>query len=188
MSALLTNREKIPKPCWGSGILQLLAGCRMFMDHSESSYFWTSLGQNQILLLFVFPGKNTHQKDCDFQTVYLQPALYYNIAHHLAQLVDFYVFYYPAFCLSCNICCCSCEKTHTDSWVWADPIPQRQSLLTITWNSHVHHDRVSKAVKRVGVGEIKAMCLYFGNLRREKATMEGIACYLCKRNPFISLF
>lgn len=45
------------------------------------------------MLLFFSPGKNTHQKDCDFQRAYLQPTHCYNTAHSLAQLVDFYGFF-----------------------------------------------------------------------------------------------
>lgn len=129
------------------------------------------------MLLFFSPGKNTHQKDCDFQRAYLQPTHCYKTAHSLAQLADFYVFYCPGFCLSCNICFCACKKIHTNSWLQADPAPQRQNLLTIAWNSHVfYNDRVAKAMERVeGVGEIKAMCHYFGKLRRQEATMGSIA-------------
>lgn len=51
---------------------RFLAERSMFMENFESFCFWTSLEENQILLLFVFPDTiYTPETDCDFQTACL---------------------------------------------------------------------------------------------------------------------
>lgn len=132
---------------------KFLAERSIFTENFEGICFWTSLEEIQILLLFVFPGM-IFPPETD--VIYRQ--LIYNqltaTTQHIPWLnlwisMGFFILIsaFPA------IFALHLQKRHT----WAPeyrliPTHPKQSLLTITWNSHIFNDDgVAKLERRVGV-------------------------------------
>lgn len=132
---------------------KFLAERSMFMENFEGFCFWTSLEENQIFLLFVFPGM-IYPPETD--VIYRQ--LIYNqltaTTQHIPWLnllisMGFFILIsaFPA------IFALNLQKRHT----WAPeyrliPTHPKQSLLTIIWNKHIFNDDgVATLERRVGV-------------------------------------